>query len=120
MGYLYIFVTLILTAYGQVILKWRLNQIGEMPESITSKLIFVFRLLIDPYIFSSFFSAFLASLTWMATLRIFDLSKAYPFMSVSYVLVMFVSAWLLHESLNVYKIAGSFLIIAGVIVMSKG
>src|SRR3989337_64354 len=85
MGYFYIFLTIVLTVYGQIILKWRLNQLDALPEMFTAKLVFLFKALFDPYIFSSFFSAFVASLAWMAALKQFELSKAYPFMSLSFV-----------------------------------
>lgn len=119
MGYVYIFLTVVLTVYGQIILKWRLNQLGELPELFSDKLIFLLKSLFDPYIFSSFFSAFLASLAWMAALKEFELSKAYPFMSLSFVGVLIISYWFFKETVSAQKIIGSLLIIAGVIIISK-
>jgi multidrug transporter EmrE-like cation transporter len=119
MGYLYIFLTVILTVYGQVILKWRLNQTAALPELFLDKIFFLIRSLFDPYIFSSFFSAFLASLAWMAALKEFELSKAYPFMSLSFVCVLIISFWLFKETVSVEKVIGSVLIIVGVLLLSK-
>jgi len=119
MGYFYIFLTIILTVYGQIILKWRLNQLDALPELFLGKLIFLIKSLFDPYIFSSFFSAFLASLAWMAALKEFELSKAYPFMSLSFVGVLIISYWLFKETISVQKVLGSILIIVGVILVSK-
>lgn len=119
MGYMYIFLTVVLTVYGQVILKWRLNQLEMLPEMFLDKLVFLIRSLFDPYIFSSFFSAFLASLAWMAALKEFELSKAYPFMSLSFVCVLALSYWLFKETITVQKIIGSILIIVGVLLVSK-
>lgn len=119
MGYVYIFLTIILTVYGQIILKWRLNQFGELPLLFFDKMIFLLKSLFDPYIFSSFFSAFLASLAWMAALKEFELSKAYPFMSLSFVCVLILSYWLFKETLSTQKIIGSILILLGIIIISK-
>ena len=119
MGYFYIFLTVALTVYGQIILKWRLNQLEELPELFFDKLIFLLRSLFDPYIFSSFFSAFLASLAWMAALKEFELSKAYPFMSLSFVCVLILSYLLFKETVSTQKIIGSILIIVGIIIVSK-
>ena len=119
MGYVYIFLTVVLTVYGQVVLKWRLNQLEMLPEMFLDKLVFLFRSLLDPYIFSSFFSAFLASLAWMAALKEFDLSKAYPFMSLSFVCVLALSYWLFKETITTQKLIGSVLIIVGVVLISK-
>src|SRR3989337_1285094 len=100
MGYFYIFVTIILTVYGQIILKWRLNQLDALPEMFTAKLVFLVKALFDPYIFSSFFSAFVASLAWMAALKEFELSKAYPFMSLSYLCVLVISVFLFQDTMH--------------------
>ncbi len=52
MGYLYIAGTILFTVYGQLVLKWRIVNYGAMPEDFGSKLVFLFKLLFDPYIFS--------------------------------------------------------------------
>ena len=119
MGYFYILLTIILTVYGQIILKWRLNQLDALPEMFTAKLVYLLKAVFDPYIFSSFFSAFLASLAWMAALKEFELSKAYPFMSLSFVCVLIVSYWLFKETVSIQKVIGSVLIIIGVYLVSK-
>jgi undecaprenyl phosphate-alpha-L-ara4N flippase subunit ArnE len=45
------------------------------------------------------------------------LSQAYPFMASSFVLVIFGGAWLFLEPIGLGKILGTFLIIAGVIII---
>ena len=52
MGYLYIAGTVLFTVYGQLVLKWRIVKYGSMPEEFSAKLVFLFKLLFDPYIFS--------------------------------------------------------------------
>lgn len=119
MGYIYIVLTILLTAYGQLVLKWRMNTFGQLPEDMYSKFIFLLKAIFDPYIFSSFFAAFIASLTWMAALSKFELSFAYPFMSLAFVVVLIASYYLLHEPINHYKIIGMILIIAGLAIASR-
>jgi drug/metabolite transporter (DMT)-like permease len=75
---------------------------------------------LDPFILSGFVSAFLASLFWMAAMTKFSLSFAYPFMSSAFVIVMFFSILLFGETLNIYKIIGTGLIVLGIIVLSQG
>ena len=118
--YLYIVATMGFTVYGQLILKWRIGQMGSMPEGAGSKLGFLFNLLLDPLIFSGFASAFLASLAWMAAMTRFDLSHAYPFMSLNFVLVVLLSGWLLSEPVSTQKLLGVALIVAGTIVAARG
>src|SRR5450755_2143910 len=99
--YLYIVATIGFTAYGQLILKWRIRDFGVLPTEPLEKLKFLFLLLFDPAIFSAFAAAFLASLAWMAAMTKFDLSHAYPFMSLTFVVVLLLSGWLLSEPVSV-------------------
>ena len=93
MGYLYIAGTVLFTVYGQLVLKWRIVNYGAMPEDFGSKLIFLFKLLFDPYIFSGFAAAFVASFFWMSAMTKLELSFAYPFMSAAFVLVFLFSVF---------------------------
>lgn len=119
MGYFYIFGTILFTVYGQIILKWRINDVGALPENITDKVIFLIKLLFDPWIFSGFFAAFIASFFWMATMTKFDISYAYPFMSSAFVLVFLLSVLLFQEPVTWQKIIGLILIVIGIIVTSR-
>lgn len=119
MGYLYIAITLVLTAYGQLILKWRLNTFDAFPATLSAQVRYMITALLDPYILSSFAAAFLASLTWIAALTKFHLSYAYPFMSLSFIIVLVFSYLLFNEPLNVYKLAGAGLVVLGLIIASR-
>jgi len=119
MGYFYIFGTIFFTVYGQIILKWRINGVGSLPENFTDKIFFLLKLLFDPWIFSGFIAAFIASLFWMAAMTKFDISYAYPFMSSAFVLVFLLSVILFHEPISWQKIIGLLLIVAGITVTSR-
>lgn len=117
MGYLYIFGTIFFTVYGQLILKWKIDQYGGLPELWKDKFIFLIQLLLNPLILSGFLSAFIASLFWMAAMTKFDISYAYPFMSLSFVLVFLLSVLLFGEPLTIKKVMGISFIVFGIIVM---
>lgn len=117
--YLYIFGTIFFTVYGQMIIKWQVSKSGILPQSAISKLKFFLSLLLNPWVISSFTSAFIAALCWMAAMSKFELSYAYPFMSLSFVFVMIFSAVFFQEPLNISKVLGLSLIIVGIIVGSK-
>lgn len=118
--YLYILATVGLTVYGQLILKWRIVKFGSLPVEFAEKLKFLIVLLFDPVIFSGFFAAFLASLAWMAAMTKFDLSHAYPFMSLNFVVVLLLSGWLLNEPMTLQKLLGVGLIVLGTMVAARG
>ena len=118
--YFYIFLTLGFTVYGQLILKWRISQFGSMPEQLLNKLKFLLGLLFDPLIFSGFAAAFLASIAWMAAMTKFDLSHAYPLMSLNFALVLLLSGWFLNEPITIEKYLGVGLIIFGTFIAVRG
>ena len=118
-GYVYIFGTILFTIYGQIILKWRLNTFGSLPESSFDKIKFLFGALLDIYILSGFVSAFIASMFWMAAMTKFEITVAYPFMSLSPALVFFIGIFFLDETFTWGKIIGLLLIILGTIVTVK-
>jgi len=119
MGYLYIFGTVMFTVYGQLIVKWRIVKYGSLPEEFSSKLIFLLKLLLDPFILSGFFSAFIASFFWMAAMTKFDVSYAYPFMSGAFILVFLLSVLLFNEPITWQKLVGLLLIVLGIVVTSR-
>jgi len=119
-GYFYIIGTILFTVYGQLILKWRIVNYGAMPEGLSEKILFLFKLLFDPYIFSGFASAFIASFFWMAAMTKFDLSHAYPIIVGGLALVTSIIAIaFLKEPISMYKMLGILLIILGVYFVSK-
>jgi drug/metabolite transporter (DMT)-like permease len=118
--YLYIVATIVFTVYGQLILKWRIAEFGALPTGLFEKLRFLVSLFFDPAIFSGFFAAFLASLAWMAAMTKFDLSHAYPFMSLNFVVVLLLSGWLLNEPMTPQRVLGVTLIVLGTVVAARG
>lgn len=119
MGYLYIVGTIFFTVYGQLVLKWRVNKYGSLPIEMVDKIIFLLKLLLDPFILSGFIAAFVASIFWMGAMTKFDISFAYPFMSLSFLLVFVLSVFLFKEPISLYKILGLGIIVIGIIVTSK-
>jgi drug/metabolite transporter (DMT)-like permease len=121
MRYLYVFATLFFTVYGQLILKWRLTKLSfSLPEGgIVEKFISLFKLIFDPYIFSGFMSAFIASMFWMAAMTKFQITEAYPFMSLAPAIVFLLGVWLLNETFTWGKVVGLVLIMIGIVVTVK-
>ena len=90
---IYIFLCILFTVYGQLILKWRLTVIDSFPDLFFEKLIFTLHLFKDIYVLSSFIAAFFAAISWMIALQKLELSFAYPFMSLSFILVLVISTF---------------------------
>lgn len=120
MSYLFVFTTIFLTVYSQIVIKWQVVAAGAFPADATDQLWFLARLLVNPWVISALAAGLLAVVSWMAAMTKLELSHAYPFMSLSFVLVLVLSALVFHEPVNIWKIAGLVLITAGIIVGSQG
>jgi undecaprenyl phosphate-alpha-L-ara4N flippase subunit ArnF len=121
MRYFYIFATIFFTVYGQIILKWRVENLGfSLPETgIADKFVSLIKLVFDPFILSGFVSAFVASLFWIGAMSKFEITQAYPFMSLAPVIVFILGVWVLGEPFTIGKVVGLALIILGTIATVK-
>jgi len=119
-NYLYIALTIALTVYGQIMLKLQVGKAGALPAGGADKLLFMLKLLLNPWVVSAFAAAFLASVAWMAAMTKFELGHAYPFMALNFVIVLLLGAWLFNEPLSMLRIAGVTLICVGTIVAARG
>ncbi|MBE0574961.1 MAG: EamA family transporter [Desulfuromonadales bacterium] len=120
MNHLYIALTIIFTVYGQVVIKWQVGIAGELPSGSVEKGLFLFNLLFNPWIISGFAAAFIAALAWMAAMTKFELSYAYPFMSLAFIFVLVLSGVFFQEPITLPKMLGMVLIVAGIVVSSQG
>ena len=120
MDYVYILGTILFTVYGQMVVKWQVNLAGPMPTEIAERSVFMLKLLFNPWILSSLTGAFLAFLCWVGAMTKFELSYAYPFTSLSFVLVLVMSTLFFRESVSISKVLGIAFILAGIFLGSRG
>jgi multidrug transporter EmrE-like cation transporter len=118
--YLYIFGTVLFTVYGQLIVKWQVGKAGALPAAFSERTLFLAKLIMNPWIISGMAAAFLALLCWLSAMTRFELSYAYPFMSLAFVLVLILSAVLFRETVTLPKVLGLALVVSGIIVASRG
>jgi len=97
-SYFYVFLTIAFTVYNQIVSKWQVTAAGTFPTNTIDKLWFLFRLLLNPWIVSTFAGVFLAGLAWMAAMTQLPLSNAYPiFVSFTFVFVVLLSSFFLRR-----------------------
>jgi drug/metabolite transporter (DMT)-like permease len=119
-AYIFVGVTVLLTVYGQLIIKWQTGKAGEFPTDAPGRISYLVHFLLNPWVISSLLSAVIAAFAWIAALSKLELSRAYPFVSVSFVLVLILSAIVFGESLTPLKVTGAVLILAGLVLGSQG
>ena len=122
-AHLYLVGTIVLSVYSQLIMKWRISGRFSglrIPDGIWPKIVTLFTVVFDPFVFSGLVATFVSGLCWMATMSKLEISYAYPFTSLGFVAVVLLSAMLFGESLNAWRLVGVLLIVVGVTVASQG
>lgn len=116
----FIFSTILFTVYSQLIMRWRVTEAGALPTDLSGKVQYIVALLLNPWVISGIVATFLAGVSWLLAMTKFEISYAYPFVSLTYVLVLAAGFLLFHESLSTTKLAGSALVVLGIIIIARG
>lgn len=116
----YILATVVCTVYSQLVMRWQVGAAGELPSDGPGKVRFIATLLVNPWVLSGIAATFFAGVSWMLAMTRFEISYAYPFVSLNYVIILAASILLFNESLSPPKIMGTVLVIVGIVVISKG
>jgi multidrug transporter EmrE-like cation transporter len=115
----YIASTVFFTVYSQLIMRWQVSQAGVLPLDFMGKIQFVAQLFLNPWILSSILSTLFAGISWMLAMTRFEISYAYPWVSLNFVLMLVFGVLLFDESFNLAKVFGTLLIIAGVVLIAR-
>ena len=118
-SYLFILGTIVFTVAGQIILKYGMPTFGSPPSSSGEMLPYLFRAATSIYFISSLSLALIAAFCWIIALSKFELSFAYPFMSLSFVLVVLFSWMLFAEQVSLVRWLGVMVICLGVFLISR-
>lgn len=116
----YIFATILLTVYSQLVMRWQVSAAGEVPSDLHGKVRFIALLLINPWVLTGLVSTFLSGVSWMLAMTRFEIGYAYPFISLNYLLVMAAGFLIFNESFTMAKIVGTAFVIVGIVIVSRG
>ena len=120
MNHIYILFTILFTIYSQLIMRWQVSLAGPLPPDLSGKISFVASLLLNPWVLSGILATFFSGISWMLAMTKFEVSYAYPYISLNYVLILASSVLLFHESLTLSKVLGTSIIILGIVVLARG
>ncbi|KIL41917.1 hypothetical protein SD70_04640 [Gordoniibacillus kamchatkensis] len=115
MQYLWLIVSVLLGAAGQVLMKWG---VGSPKPEEAGWLSWSGVAAAWP-IAAGLASYGLSSVFWLIALRKFPLSTAYPMVSAGYIVVMVLGYYLFHESLSPQKWFGAAFISFGVLLIAR-
>jgi len=115
----YIMISVLGGALGQILLKKGMGAMGPLTLSLGKLGEVLWRIGTNPYVIAGLAIYVTGTVFWLVALSRVDLSYAYPFASLSYV-VMLAAAWLLFkEDLSPMRLAGTAVVFLGVLLISR-
>ncbi len=109
----------LLTVFGQLLIKWQVTAAVVFPDALSDRLLFLGRILLNPWVILALTSAFLAGLCWIAAMTRIPLTIGYPFISLTLPLVLLGGTLFFSEELNWPKVVAIALIMAGMLVHAR-
>lgn len=117
--HIYIAAMIVFTTYSQLIIRWKVGAAGVLPEDVGGKLTFIMHLLLSPWVLSAIAATFVAGVAWMLALSKFELSYAYPYTGLIYILVMGAAAVLFGDAITPGRVIGTLVTVAGLVIISR-
>jgi drug/metabolite transporter (DMT)-like permease len=117
-----ILVSVALAAVAQLTLKHGMNQVtshGEVPLELGSPAATLRRVAGNLSVWAGLATFVLSAGVWLIVLSKASLSFAYPFASLTYVLILVFDRFVLHEPISGLRYAGVALIIGGLLLISR-
>ena len=114
----YLLMYILFTIASQLIMRWRVGGSGALaPEA--DRLAFVLGLLAMPWVWVAFASTFLAGVMWRLTLGRLDLTYAFPFTGITFLIILLAGAFMFGEPVSVGRVIGTLLVVAGLVVVVR-
>jgi len=116
--HIYILFTILAATISSLLVKWQINQINNSYEGAFNLFDFFLKLIQSPWIIFAIILQIFGILSWIIALSKFELSYAYPFTIITYILIIFFSLFIFNESFSYYKALGSMLVMLGIFFIS--
>jgi drug/metabolite transporter (DMT)-like permease len=116
---LYILVSVFFSTVGQLLLKSGMNKLGSVTLSLNQLFPILWRMATNPGVFFGLALYLVGTIFWLAALSRVDLSYAYPFASLSYVVMLFASWMMFDEKITLARIVGTIVICVGVLLIYR-
>ena len=115
----YILISVLAGGVGQVILKKGMGAMGPLTLSVSELGSILWRMATSPYVVIGLGIYALGTILWLTALSRIDLSYAYPFASLGYVIMLFASWQLFHENISLLRLVGCVIVVLGVVLISR-
>ena len=117
--FVFIIITVSLNAASQILMKKGMLQLGKVEFSSQSIITLIVGAATNPFVLFGLVTMATSMLTHLMSLSRFDVSFAFPFISLAYVIVLIYAHFILGENINSIRLAGMLLIVMGTVVISR-
>ncbi len=100
-------------------LKKGMTSIGKFDLSLSGVTKSTGDIIFNPFVFGGLVVMVISMASHLIVLSRVDISFAYPFLGLSFVLITIYGAFVLSEPLNIWKIAGVLFIVLGVSMVAQ-
>lgn len=115
----YILIAVLASGAGQLLLKKGMLTVGEITLSIGDLWSTLWRIGTTPYIVIGLVVFITGTVFWLAALSRVDLSFAYPFASLGYIIMLIASWQIFDENISILRLVGTLIIGFGVFLISR-
>ena len=119
--YVLILISVLMSALAQVLLKTGMSG-GAVRESLAqgsgwSSLTLI---ALNPWVAGGLLVYFLSAGVWLLVLSRVQVSFAYPFVGIGFIVTMLAGWWLFGDTIGAQRIAGTVLVAAGIVLIARG
>ncbi|MEH2054270.1 EamA family transporter [Nostoc sp.] len=108
-----------LNAFAQLFLKKGMLMIGYFDFSLVNISQIIFKVALNPFIILGLACYMFSVGLWLLVLSRVEVSFAYPFLSIGYIVTAIIGYAVFHENLSFNRLIGIFFICLGVVFISK-
>ena len=112
-----ILIGILFASLGQVFWKIGMNSIGAIDNFSISGIVSMF---FNPLVVMGLIMYGLSTVFWLVALSQKDLSYVYPFISLTFIIVLFLSYFVLKEQMGTARIVGTIIIVGGLMIIVRG
>ncbi len=114
-----ILATVLLNATSQILMKTGMTQVGKFEFSGASFRQMTIGAATNIFIICGLVTMVISMVTHLMSLSRFDVSFAFPFLSIAYVLVLLYGYLAMGENVTALRVAGVALVVAGTVLIAR-
>lgn len=117
--FLLIVATVLLNTTSQILMKTGMNQVGTIDFSFNGMGRLAQGFVTNVFVIVGLTTMIISMVTHLMSLSQFDVSFAFPFISLAYVVVLIYGYFVLGENINASRVAGIGFIIFGTVLIAR-